>query len=103
AELDPAALGPLARVVHTDTFAQDAVAFVSMLKQNLVHPAELALQAEADGSPRLRALAAVYSAYQRRCGDADLRDFRDLVSDAIGLREARAGVLDWYRGKVWCV
>ncbi|MBO0683478.1 MAG: ATP-dependent helicase [Candidatus Dormibacteraeota bacterium] len=99
AELDPAALGPLGRVAHTDTFAQDALAFVAMLKQNRVHSPELALQAEADGTPRLRALAAVYAAYQRRCRGVGLRDFRDLVNDAAGLLEARPDLLQRYRRK----
>jgi DNA helicase-2/ATP-dependent DNA helicase PcrA len=96
-EVDPGSLGPLARVAHTDTFAQDALAFVAMLKQNRVHSAELALLAQADGTPRLRALAAVYHAYQRRCEEAGLRDFRDLVTDAVWLLEGRPEVLVRHR------
>lgn len=88
-ERDRTALGALAAVAGTDTFAQDAAAFVALLKQNQVHPAVFALLAEARGTARLRALAAVYGAYQARCDDAGLRDFRDLVADAIGLLEAK--------------
>ncbi|MDQ6771684.1 MAG: ATP-dependent helicase [Candidatus Dormibacteraeota bacterium] len=92
-----AELGPLAAVAGTDVFAQDAIAFVAMLKQNQVHPARFALLAEAGGSARVRALAAVYAAYQRRCDAARLRDFPDLVADSIALLEARPSLLSELR------
>lgn len=92
-ELDGAGLGTLARVARTDGFAQDALAFVALLKQNQVHHAALSLLAQASGTPRLRALAEVYSAYQARLDAAGLRDFRDLISDAIALLEAVPDVL----------
>jgi len=98
-ELDSPALGGLARVARTDGFAQDALAFVALLKQNQVHHAGLALLAQTSGTPRLQALSEIYSAYQRRLDDAHLRDFRDLVADAIALLEALPAVLDRYRSR----
>lgn len=92
-ELDHARLGNLAGVTQSGIFAQDALAFVSLLKQNRVPPAELALLAEVSGTERLRALGAVYSAYQARLETGGLWDFRDLVGEAIGLLEARPDVL----------
>ncbi|MBO0705410.1 MAG: UvrD-helicase domain-containing protein, partial [Candidatus Dormibacteraeota bacterium] len=91
--LDRGRLGNLAGVTHSGIFAQDALAFVSLLKQNRVPPAELALLAEVSGTERIRALGAVYSAYQARLEAAGLWDFRDLVGEAIGLLEARPDVL----------
>ena len=93
-ELDGSGLGTLARVARTDSFAQDALAFVALLKQNRVHQAELSLLAQTSGTQRLKALAYVYSAYQSRLDAAGLRDFRDLISDAIALLEARPDVLE---------
>src|SRR5215831_19094836 len=59
-ELDGAGLGPLARVLRTDGFAQDALAFVALLKQNQIGPHHLALLAESTGTGRLQALARIY-------------------------------------------
>jgi superfamily I DNA/RNA helicase len=98
-EVDAAAMGVLARVCRTDGFAQDALAFVALLKQNRVHHRELSLLALTSGTPRLQALAGVYSAYQSRLDVAGLRDFRDLIADAIGLLDALPDVLRRYRGK----
>ena len=98
-EVDDSGLGTLARVVRTDGFAQDALAFVALLKQNRVHHAELSLLAQATGTARLQALADVYTAYQSRLDGAGLRDFRDLVADAIALLEALPDVLDRYRAR----
>src|SRR2546430_1613931 len=98
-ELDPDELGGLGRVARTDGFAQDALAFVALLKQNRVHHRELALLAETSGTARLRALARVYGAYQARLDEAGLRDFRDLVADAIAMLEALPDVLERLRAK----
>src|SRR5438309_281552 len=98
-ELDASGLGTLARLCRTDGFAQDALAFVALLKQNRIGPQELALGALASGTGRLQALAAVYSAYQQRLDDAHLRDFRDLIADAIGLLDARPDVLERLQAK----
>jgi len=86
-ELDPGRLGPFApeRVRRSDAFAQDVLAFVALLKQNLEYPATFALRAETSGSARMRALAAVYSEYQARLERAGLVDFRDLVAGAVDL------------------
>ncbi|MGH7903622.1 MAG: UvrD-helicase domain-containing protein, partial [Candidatus Dormibacteraceae bacterium] len=92
-EMDPALLGGLAPVRRSEAFAQDALAFVALLKQNLLHPAGVALLAETGGSDRMRALAAVYSAYQAALEAAHLVDFRDLVMGAISLLQSREGVL----------
>src|SRR5437588_11825148 len=62
-EVDAAGLGTLARVARTDGFAQDALAFVALLKQNRVHHRQLSLLAMTSGTLRLQALGAVYSAY----------------------------------------
>ncbi|HXM53834.1 MAG TPA: ATP-dependent DNA helicase [Candidatus Dormibacteraeota bacterium] len=98
-EVDASGLGSLARVARTDGFAQDALAFVALLKQNRVHHRQLSLLAMTSGTPRLQALAAVYSAYQERLDGAGLRDFRDLIADAIALLEALPDVLERYRAK----
>ena len=98
-ELDGADLGTLGRVLRTDGFAQDALAFVALLKQNRVGHQELALLAQATGTRRLQALAGIYGAYQSRLDGAGLRDFRDLIADAIGLLDALPEVLQHYRGK----
>ncbi|HSR23656.1 MAG TPA: ATP-dependent DNA helicase [Candidatus Eisenbacteria bacterium] len=97
--MDAGGLGMLARVARTDGFAQDALAFVALLKQNRVHHGELSLRALTSGTPRLQALAAVYTAYQSGLDAARLRDFRDLIADAIALLEALPDVLRRYRTK----
>ena len=86
--LDAASLGPLEGVRHSDAFARDLIGFVSLMKQNLVHPAALLLAAEANGTERLRTLASIYQAYQLRMQEARLFDFRDLISGAIELLQS---------------
>jgi superfamily I DNA/RNA helicase len=98
-DLDRAGLGTLATVAGTDGFAQDALAFVALLKQNRVHHRELSLLAMTSGTPRLQALAEVYGAYQSRLDRAGLRDFRDLIADAIALLDALPDVLGRYRAR----
>ena len=73
-ELDAELLGPLEGVRRSDAFAQDALTLVALMKQNLVHPSTLLLAAEASASERLRVLAAVYQAYQRRLQNARIVD-----------------------------
>lgn len=90
AELDPALLGPLEGVRRSDAFASDLLAFVQLMKQNLVHPSALMLAAEASAGERLRVLAAVYQAYQLRLQSARMFDFRDLISGAIELLQSSA-------------
>ncbi len=99
ADFDGAALGALEPVRRSDAFAHDALGFVALMKQNLVHPSELVLGAEATGSERMRVLAAVYQAYQRRLEEARLLDFRDLISSAIVLLETNQTVLARVRSK----
>jgi DNA helicase II / ATP-dependent DNA helicase PcrA len=99
ARLDPGVLGRLARVARTDGFAQDALGFVALLKQNRVYPAEFALLAEASGTARLQELAALYTEYHGRLATSGARDFRDLVADAIALLDARPDLLRHYRAK----
>jgi DNA helicase-2/ATP-dependent DNA helicase PcrA len=98
-EIDGSGLGALDRVARTDGFAQDALAFVALLKQNLIHHREVSLLALTSGTPRLQALAAVYTAYQTRLDAAGLRDFRDLIADTIGMLDALPDVLQRYRAK----
>ncbi len=93
AEVDPAVLGPLAELRRSEAFARDLLTFVALMKQNLVHPAALVLAAEASAGARLRSLAAVYQAYQRRLEACRMADFRDLVIGAIGLLSADADLL----------
>ena len=93
-EMDGDRLGALQKVRGHDVFAQDVLAFVALLKQNLVHPAAFALAAEATGGERLRVLAAVYSAYQARLQAAHLVDFRDLVWDVIQHLDVKEDMLD---------
>jgi len=90
AELDPALLGPLEGVRRSDAFARDLLTFVALMKQNLVHPSALMLAAEASAGERLRVLASVYQAYERRLQDAGMFDYRDLISGAIELLQSNA-------------
>ena len=92
-QMEGARLGRLEQVRAHDIFAQDLLAFVALLKQNLVHPAAFALAAEATGSERLRSLAAVYAAYQSRLQEAHLVDFRDLVWEVIQLLDVSEAAL----------
>ncbi len=89
-ELDADVLGGLEGVRRSDAFARDVLTFVALMKQNLVHPSALALAAEASASERLRVLASVYQAYQRRLQEARMLDFRDLISGAIELLQSNA-------------
>jgi DNA helicase II / ATP-dependent DNA helicase PcrA len=91
-ELEPALLGPLEGVRRSDAFASDLLAFVQLMKQNLVHPSALMLAAEASAGERLRVLAAVYQAYQLRLQGAHMFDFRDLISGAIELLQSNAAL-----------
>ncbi|MBO0703610.1 MAG: UvrD-helicase domain-containing protein, partial [Candidatus Dormibacteraeota bacterium] len=68
-------LGELDQVRNSGIFARDALAFVALVKQNQIGELELMLQAEAEGSRRMRQLAAVYLAYQRRLQQAGFCDF----------------------------
>jgi ATP-dependent DNA helicase UvrD/PcrA len=99
AGLDPSLLGALESVRRSEAFARDMLGFVALMKQNLVHPAALQLAAEADAGERLRVLASVYQAYQRRMGAARLVDFRDLISQAIELLQSNPRALDSLRGR----
>ena len=98
-ELDPAVLGPLDSVRRSDTFAHDMLSFVALMKQNLVHQSALLLAAEASASERLRVLASVYQSYQQRLEQTSMVDFRDLISDAIGLLQSNAPLRDRIRSK----
>lgn len=98
-DMAPEPLGPLAPLRHHDSFVQDVLAFVALLKQNLAGAASFALLAETSGSDRMRALAAIYSAYQSRLEAADLADFRDLVAGTIGLLEAKPALLERLQGQ----
>jgi DNA helicase-2/ATP-dependent DNA helicase PcrA len=99
ADLDPALLGPLDGVRRSDAFAHDLLAFVALMKQNLVHPSALQLAAEASASERLRVLAAVYQAYQQRMQQSRLVDFRDLISGTIELLQSTPLVRERLRAK----
>ena len=99
ADIDPAALGPLDGVRRSDAFAHDLLAFVALMKQNLVHPAALQLATEASASERLRVLASVYQAYQQRMREARLFDFRDLISASIELLETNPRLCERMRAK----
>ncbi len=99
ADIDPALLGPLDGVRRSDAFAHDLLAFVALMKQNLVHPAALQLATEASASERLGVLASVYQAYQRRMREARLFDFRDLISASIELLETNPTLRERMRAK----
>ncbi len=94
-----AELGGLSAVARTDSFAQDALGFVAMLKQNRVGHREFRLAALTSGSERVQALSAAYSAYQQRCEAVGLEDFRDLIADAIDLLERRPELCERLRHK----
>nr|MDQ6899986.1 UvrD-helicase domain-containing protein [Candidatus Dormibacteraeota bacterium] len=99
ARMPAAELGELSAVARTDTFAQDALGFAAMLKQNRVGHREFRLAALTSGSARVQALSAAYSAYQERCEAVGLEDFRDLIADAIHLLERRPEVCEQLRHK----
>jgi DNA helicase-2/ATP-dependent DNA helicase PcrA len=99
ADLDGETLGPLDGVRRSDAFAHDLLAFVALMKQNLLHPAPLLLAAEAGASDRLRVLAAAYQAYQHRLQQAGMVDFRDLISGAIELLQAKAPLRETMQAK----
>jgi len=98
-ELEPEVLGPLEGVRRSDAFARDVLAFVSLMKQNLVHPSALQLAAEASAGDRLRVLASIYQAYQMRLREARLVDFRDLISGAIELLQSNPALREAMRAK----
>ena len=99
ADLDPAALGPLDGVRRSDAFGHDLLAFVALMKQNLVHPAALQLAAEASAGERLRVLAVVYQAYQQRMREVRLVDFRDLISGTIELLQSSPALCERLRSR----
>src|SRR5207237_4041170 len=87
-DMDAGVLGPLDGVRRSEAFAHDLLAFVALMKQNLVHPAALQLAVEASAGERLRVLAVVYQAYQQRMREVRLVDFRDLISGTIELLQS---------------
>ncbi len=99
AGMDADLLGSLDGVRRSEAFAHDVLAFVALMKQNLVHPAALLLAAEAGAGERLQVLARLYQAYQQRMMDARLVDFRDLISGAIELLQSSPVLRDMLRSK----
>jgi DNA helicase-2/ATP-dependent DNA helicase PcrA len=99
AHIDPDVLGALIGVRGSDAFARDLLGFVALMKQNLVHPDALVLGTEAQGSDRLRALAAAYKSYQERLSAAGLVDFRDLITGAIELLQSKDELREQLRTK----
>ncbi len=97
--IEPQSLGSLSGVRGSEAFAHDLLAFVALMKQNLVHPSALRLATEATAGERLRVLAAVYQAYQQRMEGSRLMDFRDLISGAIELLQSNPPVLSRMRQK----
>jgi DNA helicase II / ATP-dependent DNA helicase PcrA len=98
AEMEPDVLGGLAGVQRSEAFARDLLAFVALMKQNLVHPSALLLAAEASASDRLRVLAAAYQAYQERMQRGRMVDFRDLITGAIELLQSNLALRERMRG-----
>jgi len=98
-DLDEGLLGPLEGVRRSDAFAHDLLAFVALMKQNLVHPSALQLAAEASASERLRVLAGVYQDYQRRLQSSRLFDFRDLISGTIELLQSSPALRERLRAQ----
>lgn len=97
AEMEPDVLGGLAGVRRSDAFARDLLAFVALMKQNLVHPSALLLAAEASAGDRLRVLAAAYQAYQERMQRGRMVDFRDLITGAIELLQSNLALRERLR------
>jgi ATP-dependent DNA helicase UvrD/PcrA len=98
-ELDQGALGALDGVRRSDAFARDVLAFVALMKQNLVHPSALLLATEAGAGERLRVLASIYQRYQQRMQEARLVDFRDLISGAIELLQSSGRLRETMQSK----
>jgi len=99
AGLEPAVLGGLEGVRRSDAFTRDVLAFVALMKQNLVHPAALQLAVEASAGQRLQVLASVFQAYQQRMREARLVDFRDLISGAIELLQSNPALRERMQSK----
>ncbi len=99
ADMNDGSLGELEPVRRSDAFAQDALRFVALMKQNLIHPASLSLAAESSGSKRLQTLSIVMSKYQARLSEAGMVDFRDLVADAISLLSSNSDLLQELRSR----
>ncbi|HKW71578.1 MAG TPA: ATP-dependent helicase, partial [Candidatus Dormibacteraeota bacterium] len=99
AGLDASVLGSLDGVRRSDSFAHDLLAFVALMKQNLVHPSALQLAAEASAGERLQVLASVYQAYQQRMQKANLTDFRDLISGVIELLQSNPSLQERVQAK----
>ena len=96
---DAELLGPLAGVRGSEAFARDVLAFVALMKQNLVHHAALQLAVEASAGDRVRVLASIYQAFQRRMQHANLFDFRDLISSSIEMLQSNPSLRDRMRAK----
>ena len=99
AGIDPELLGALDGVRRSEAFAHDLLAFIALMKQNLVHPSALLLAAEATAGERMRVLASVYQAYQLQMAEAKLTDFRDLISGAIELLQSNVVLRQQMRSK----
>jgi len=96
-ELDPDLLGALAGVRGSEAFGRDLLGFVTLMKQNLVHPSALLLATAAGASDRLRALALAYQRYQDCLRQGGMVDFRDLIIGAIELLQSNLSLRDAMR------
>lgn len=70
---------------------------ISRAKDNLLGPADYALQAGADY--RLQLVAKAYDLYERRLKEADAMDFDDLICNTVKLFQECPDVLEYYQDK----
>jgi DNA helicase-2/ATP-dependent DNA helicase PcrA len=97
--MPPERLGAFAALRRHDSFVQDVLAFVALLKQNLYYPQTFAMLAETSGTDRLRALASIFAEYQAQLDRVHLADFRDLVADNVTLLERDTDLLARLRAR----
>jgi DNA helicase-2/ATP-dependent DNA helicase PcrA len=70
---------------------------ISNLKNELIDPAQAAIDAESDESQLPRIVAQVYTEYQRRLRTANALDFDDLIGETVALLQRHPQVAEYYR------
>ena len=83
-------------VVESSQFATDCLNVIAHLKGQGTDAARLAQLS--GGDKRLLDIAAIFAAMESQRSNAQLRDFRDLVNDAVvALRDPRSAAIRWLR------
>ncbi|MBT0566547.1 UvrD-helicase domain-containing protein [Williamsia sp. CHRR-6] len=85
-DLDPKKFSPRGVGVH-----------ISNLKNELITPAQAAVQAAEGDDDTVVTLADIYTQYQRRLAAANAFDFDDLIGETVTLLQAHPEVAEYYR------